>query len=367
MGVVYKAEDTKLERTVALKFLAAHLLNDQEAKQRFLREAKAEEEREQGGVVEPHLASDRTRSIPEAVELATALLEKQSHNFIRIGGCNSCHNQDLPSAAAAVARDRGVTAAVQVPQLSEAQRGTSPDRVMDFNVINVTSSAWELFDFGMNRTPRNEYTDAVVRFIKAMQTPKGNWRAPNGRRPPMNSGEYQTAALAIYGLIHYPPEAEREDTKKAVARAAAWLEQTKPASTQDRAFHLMGLAWAKASAASIEQSAKALAVTQRGDGGWSQLPSMGSDAYATGQALYALAVAGQAAKYDAVFSKGVAYLRRTQADDGSWHVKTRAIWFQPYFESGFPYGHDQWISTAGTAWASMALSMAHQPQIVARR
>ena len=41
MGVVYKAEDTKLERTVALKFLAAHLLNDDEAKARFLREAKA--------------------------------------------------------------------------------------------------------------------------------------------------------------------------------------------------------------------------------------------------------------------------------------------------------------------------------------
>ena len=41
MGVVYKAEDTKLERTVALKFLAQHLLNDEEAKARFLREAKA--------------------------------------------------------------------------------------------------------------------------------------------------------------------------------------------------------------------------------------------------------------------------------------------------------------------------------------
>ena len=41
MGVVYKAEDTKLERTVALKFLAAHLLQDEEANKRFHREAKA--------------------------------------------------------------------------------------------------------------------------------------------------------------------------------------------------------------------------------------------------------------------------------------------------------------------------------------
>ena len=41
MGVVYKAEDTKLDRHVALKFLATHLLKDEEALKRFHREAKA--------------------------------------------------------------------------------------------------------------------------------------------------------------------------------------------------------------------------------------------------------------------------------------------------------------------------------------
>ena len=41
MGVVYGAEDTKLKRPVALKFLAAHLLQDEEARKRFHREAQA--------------------------------------------------------------------------------------------------------------------------------------------------------------------------------------------------------------------------------------------------------------------------------------------------------------------------------------
>ncbi|MCB0314334.1 MAG: protein kinase, partial [Calditrichaeota bacterium] len=41
MGVVYKAEDTRLKRPVALKFLPAHLTRDKEANQRFIHEAQA--------------------------------------------------------------------------------------------------------------------------------------------------------------------------------------------------------------------------------------------------------------------------------------------------------------------------------------
>jgi hypothetical protein len=49
---------------------------------------------------------------------------------------------------------------------------------------------------------------------------------------------------------------------------------------------------------------------------------------------------------------------RSQQEDGTWHVATRALGFQPYFESGFPHGHDQWISQAGTALAAIALTFA---------
>ena len=97
------------------------------------------------------------------------------------------------------------------------------------------------------------------------------------------------------------------------------------------------------------------------------MPGLDSDAYATGQVLYALNVAGKMTVTDPVYQKGVDYLLRTQAADGSWHVKSRSIWFQPYFESGFPYGQDQFISTAGTAWASMALTLAAEPQKISRR
>jgi hypothetical protein len=60
----------------------------------------------------------------------------------------------------------------------------------------------------------------------------------------------------------------------------------------------------------------------------------------------------------AVNRRGVDYLLRTQRESGTWHVVTRVLGFQPYFQSGFPYDHDQWISQAGTAMATIGLTFA---------
>lgn len=320
----------------------------------------SEAERKAGGVAPIAIKAQATHTAPVAVEKAMALLEKQSHNFIRIGGCNSCHAQDLPSAAAALARDRGLKAPLAIAQLSEAGRGTSTERVMDFGVIGVGSVAWELFDFGMNRAPRNDYTDAVARYIALMQASDGHWKTNEGLRPPMSNGRHQVAALSIYALKHYG----HADARERIARAGAWLAQTRPVYTQDRAYQVLGLAWAGLDSAA---AARILAGAQRADGGWNQLPGMGSDAYATGLALYALGAGGKMAPSHPVYQKGLAYLMKTQAADGSWRVKSRSIWFQPYFESGFPYGPDQWISAAGTAWASMAISLAQEPAATVSR
>jgi ankyrin repeat protein len=297
------------------------------------------------------------RSIPDLVRTSLALLEKQSDKFIRTAGCNSCHSQNLPSAVAALARDNGLTSMKTFPKLPAAMMPPA-EQIMDFNVVNPNSVAWELFDAGMNHEPRSQVTDAIVRYIMASQTADGGWHTSESRRPPMNSGEIQMASLAIYAMKNYAPEAEGVNCEKAIARSVAWLEKVTPLTNQDHAFRLLGLGWGGAPASLIREEAKAMAALQRAGGGWSQLPSLTSDAYATGEALFALGSAGRMSVSDPVFRKGLEYLLSTRASDGSWHVKSRSIWLQPHLESGFPYGRDQFISIAGTAWATLALTLA---------
>jgi len=84
---------------------------------------------------------------------------------------------------------------------------------------------------------------------------------------------------------------------------------------------------------------------------------MASDAYATGQVLVALAESRSVGPRDAAHARGITFLLNTQLEDGSWFVRTRAVPVQPYFESGFPHGRNQFISAAGTNWAAMALAL----------
>ena len=122
-------------------------------------------------------------------------------------------------------------------------------------------------------------------------------------------------------------------------------------------MQLLGLKWANADRGFLDSRLKQLNALQHPDGGWAQTPYLGSDAYATATTLYALHELGTPAS-DSAYRRGVEYLLRTQLADGSWHVASRAPKFQPYFQSGFPHDHDQWISSAATAWGAIALSYA---------
>jgi ankyrin repeat protein len=325
-----------------------------------------EPQRTSGGVAAVQSPSAEDRSVSNAVQRALSQLEKQSPTFVKRGGCNSCHNQYLPSAAMVLARERGIPVAKTLAEVSMAVQETSAERVMELDTFGVNSLGYEMFRHAANGRPADEYTDAVVHYMKVTQTPAGYW-LNNGNRPPLTYDMYVTAAFAINTLRIYSPAGQKADTEKRLALAARWLESAQPVTTQERAFHLLGLLWAKGNAAAIERAARSLVQTQHPDGGWAQLPTMGSDAYATGEALYSLHLAGKMPTSDPMYQNGVRYLLRTQATDGSWHIKARSLPVQPYFESGFPYGHDQWISAAGTSWAAMALALTVEPQKISRR
>ena len=94
---------------------------------------------------------------------------------------------------------------------------------------------------------------------------------------------------------------------------------------------------------------------QAPDGGWPQRDQDSPDAYATGMSLFALHEGGTSVTSD-VYRNGVAFLLRNQYQNGAWFVKTRAYPVQLYFESGYPFGRNQWISAAGAAWASLAIA-----------
>ena len=63
---------------------------------------------------------------------------------------------------------------------------------------------------------------------------------------------------------------------------------------------------------------------QNADGGWSQAKDLASDAWATGQALYALAHAGIKPE-DPAIARAQAFLIKTQAADGSWPMTSRPM------------------------------------------
>src|SRR5258706_13915048 len=123
----------------------------------------------------------------------------------------------------------------------------------------------------------------------------------------MNAGDFQAAAVCIYALKHYGASGDIA-TEQAITKAVSWLERARPETTQDLAFQAVGLAWASGASEAAKKAARGLAALQRADGGWSQFAGLESDAYATGQALYALNISGSVPATDAAYRTGIQYL-----------------------------------------------------------
>ena len=301
----------------------------------------------------------------EAVERSLPLLQRASGNVFTNGGCIACHAQPVASMAVRLARARGwrVDDAVGKSLAEESERVRKNLSALAQGMLQAREAGGapdtELYESMMMaaaRQPSDSGTDALVHFLLAKQQPAGNW-AGIGTRAPIQDGDFSHTAMAIQTLTVYGMPSRRAEIAERVGRAAEWLAKQSPESNQERVMQILGLKWAGVRAGLREIRTKELIALQRPDGGWAQTPYLASDAYATGQVLYTLHETGFSSADDPAFQRGVEFLLRTQKEDGSWYVKSRAMKIQPYFQSGFPYDHDQWISASGTAWAAMALSL----------
>lgn len=306
--------------------------------------------------------------VRQSVERAMPQLWKamEGHNEVR--SCFTCHNHGVPMLALGVARSRGYDVPDEKLQAqidfitddlernrTRFEKGMGPGPSPSGGETDNTGSA--LMALGAISYKPDVNTSAVVHYTLSKDKTQAHWAACASRAP-TEASSFTTTTLNLRGIQTFGTAAQKPLVDKRIEAAKGWLIKTAAKDTEDRVFRLLGLKTVNADAVEITKATKELLTTQRQDGGWGQIDTLPSDAYATGTALYALHVGGGVATEDVAWRKGILFLLGTQEVDGTWHVKSRSRPFQKYYESGFPHGKDQFISCAATAWATAALALA---------
>ena len=310
----------------------------------------------------------RENDLRRAIQDSLPLLQRADKSFVVNTGCISCHNNSLTAMTMGLTRKREF----QIDEKSDAEQvqanvdilASTRDRMRQGNMFGVGDNfgegviAYQLMGLYAEGYKPDLSTDAAAMFILARQHANGEWMAQHAdARPPLCLDYIGQTVRSMRALQLYAPKTEAAEYQRAVRLAASWVATAHSYNNDDRSWRVAGLAWAGASKAALQSAILELRAAQKPDGGWSDEPAMASDAYATGKSLVALNIAGVPTS-DPAFLHGIKYLLSTQQEDGSWFVQTRALGFQPWFDVGFPHLHNQFISSAGTNWATMALALA---------
>lgn len=307
--------------------------------------------------------------VREAVNRALPPLERSAAAFVERRSCVSCHHNLLTVLTFHLARERGFPIdsktlnAVEGKTFRELRGASALDDAVQASTLNdpTPEDSYLLMAAHAAGFAPDAVTGVYALRLARWQQRDGHW-VTSDFRPPHSSSEFTATATAVRAIRWFMPEELHSERDAVISRARGWLFQTRPASTEDASFRLMGLVWAEASAGEIAAARHDLLSLETAAGGWPQLPGYPGDAYSTGEALFALHESGVSfgltSASDSAWRKGARFLISTQAG-GVWRVHTRMI--SPaevspkYFTTGFPYGKDEYLSYAGSAWAVMAL------------
>lgn len=318
------------------------------------------------GAEEPRSAefTPPSETIRAAVAKSLPLLETGARGSLeQRKQCFTCHNQGLPIQALTTARSRGF-------EIDDEHLRTQLQFTANFLGRNKTNylagkgqggqidtAGYALWALDNGSWKPDETTAAVAEYLLLFQKDSDHWQ-PQSKRPPSEQSPFTSSYVALRGLKAFGTQDQQERIAARRAQIREWLLKAAPTETEDRVFRLRGLHLVEAPAEDLRRVGQELLSAQGDDGGWSQLPDLHSDAYATGTALVALHQTGMLPVDSVAYRKGLSFLLKTQLEDGSWHVASRSKPFQTYFESGYPHGKDQFISIAAAGWATTALALA---------
>jgi hypothetical protein len=191
------------------------------------------------------------KSVPLLQKAAAAWPERSG------GGCFSCHNNSLPAMAVGIARAQGYAVDEKneraqaefvyrfLAQAKDAVRRAFTDPEADRKVMLRLVDpppvlGYALAGLAAAGRPADETTTLAARYLAFKQEKDGHWAVLAGR-PPLEGSEFAATALAVRALQRCMPRERAAETAERVNRARAWLLNTPPRTTEDRAFRLFGL------------------------------------------------------------------------------------------------------------------------------
>jgi hypothetical protein len=295
-----------------------------------------------------------------AIDRGLGFLVKDALAWKKEHQCASCHHASLVICSMREAKQSGH--AVDEPVLAELTNWVAASGDGKFGLARPASAPqaaspkaiYFALALGADRKPdaaSQQGLKLLLKTVESEQTENGSWSTWPGTRPPIFGGSDESlTALAILALL---PVAASGDAQAQAARdrGVEWLAQTK--SDEDpQSIALRLVLWNRLGrpAKEWEPLVKRIKDRQNADGGWSQTKDMASDAWATGQALYALAHVG--IKFnEAAIARGQAFLIKSQRPDGSWPMTSR-----PTVPGGKGSTSLIPITGGGSAWAVLGLS-----------
>jgi hypothetical protein len=309
-------------------------------------------------------AAKTTKSRDESIAAALAFLQGDAAKWREERGCATCHHGTMTVWALGEAKAQGY--AVSGEALSDITQWTKNQFMPRFVLARDPRPGWSLVGVPamylgvMSQTlpvlSRDEIHQ-IAGHLARHQEEDGTWLLPppaNGAPPIWESPE----SLALWAVLAWeasvPANASDAETARAGrANALAWLKDAAaPATTQTAALRLVLQTRSGTPAEQLQPEITRLLARQNPDGGWSQTPEMPSDAFATGQTLWALSLAG--AKPDAPeIERAVSFLVSSQQSDGSWAMTSRN---HPGVETTRnPIRNPVPITYFGSAWATIGL------------